>query len=85
MLSGLPPAFPSSFQFTFPLLLLFQIYFFFFHLHSSVLHLSLSGVKWRIVTKATPSKEHATVSGIPITDFSKCGGGGGGSHYEEAL
>lgn len=28
----------------------------------------LSGVKWRVVTKATPSKEHATVSGNPITN-----------------
>lgn len=29
----------------------------------------LSGVKWRVVTKATPSKGPATVSGISVTNL----------------
>lgn len=53
------------------------------HFRSTILHLFHSGVKSRIVTKATPSKEHATVSGeIPIINFSEsvCGG-----HIQKSL
>lgn len=51
------------------------------HLSSTSL---FSGVKSRIVTKATPSKEHATVSGIPITNFSESVGWGG-DHIKKPL
>lgn len=51
----------QSFIFALPLLLS--------HFCSPTFYLPSSGVKWRVATKATPSKEHATVSATPIPNF----------------